>query len=577
MIYYYDNLEFEEEKIFDIYILRKYLTKYYGLEKAMALIKEFSKDIDILAKSLGKKDIAFFCLYFLRELFVPSSENTSRPLAKVHYDVFEELNKMFVIEKDTRHKEEFILPRGTGKSTIINTSVACYAHCYGVSNYTVVIAKTEDLLHQFIAEVRKCLEFKKVKECFGELINTRKRTVNKEELELDNSTKVQGFTWNGQIRGAKYNSKRPTIMIADDILKMDDILNDNAKEKCVTKYYTEILPAGDKARVINGKKEGLDTKFIVIGTPLASDDFINAIKEDSSFEVFHRSVCEFDVDDYFATNEYWKQYREILFNNKNADRLKDAENYYYKHIDQMKFPTLWEGKYIPFELANDYFTKRLAFMQELMCDCQNVGDIWIKYQDKISPKEMKEIEFEKTILTIDQGASKTSRSDFTAFTVLGKSNGFYYVREGKLKKFDAKTEFDLYISEIILLLKAWKDVTHVFLEKNVYKGIDATRLEERIREDKELRSRRIKVETPYSTQNKEQRISTITDKINSGQIKFNEVNEDYNKQVFEYRGEKFTPHDDAIDSLEMAVNNIDQIQIKSILRVGTISDLYGRR
>lgn len=574
MIYYYDDLEFEQERQFDLYVLRKYLAKYYGLDKALALIKTNAKNIDGLAKALGKKDIGFFCLYFLRELFVPSSENTSRALSKVHYDVFEELNKMFITEKDSRHKEEFILPRGTGKSTIVNTSVACYSHCYGISTYTVVVAKTEDLQHQFIAEVRKCLEFKKVRECFGNLINTKKRVVNKEELELDNDTKVQSFTWNGQIRGTKYNSKRPNIIICDDILKMDDILNDNAKEKCVTKYYTEILPAGDKARVLNGVKQGIDTKFIVIGTPLASDDFINTIREDSSFEVFHRSVCEFDVDDYFTKNKYWQKYREILFNNKNKDRLKDAENYYYKYIDKMKFPTLWEGKYIPFELANDYFTKRLAFMQELMCDCQNVGDIWITYQDKISLKELNEIRFEKTVLTIDQGASKTSRSDFTAFTVLGKSNGFYYVREGKLKKFDSKTEFDLYITEIVNLLKAWKDITHVFLEKNVYKGIDATRLEERIREDRELRSRRIKVETPYSTQNKEQRISTITDKINSGQIKFNQLNEDYNKQVYSYRGEKFTPHDDAIDSLEMAVNNIDQIQTRTILHIGSFSDLY---
>lgn len=569
---YYDNLEFEEEQIFELYVLRKYLTKHFGLTKAMALIEQYSDNIDGLAKSLGRKDIAFFCLYFLQELFVPSDDNKSRPLAQVHYDVLEELNKMFV--QDLSDREEFILPRGCAKSTIINTSISCWSHCYKVSRYTVVLGKTEQLMQEFIAEVKKCLEFKKIKDNFGILINSKKRTVNKEELELDNDTKVQGFTWGGSVRGAKYGTNRPSIIISDDIIKMDDILNDSAKEKIVTKYYTEVLPAGDEARELDGKKDGLNTKFIVIGTPLASDDFINTIRKDTSFDTFHRGVCDFDIDDYFDTNEYWKKYREILFNSKNENRIKDAENYYYENISEMKFPTIWEGKYKCFKLANDYFTKRLSFMQELMCDCEKVGDIWIKYQDKISPKELNEIKFEKTVLTIDQGASKTSRSDFTAFTVLGKSNGFYYVREGKLKKFDAKTEFDLYISEIVSLLKAWKDITHVFLEKNVYKGIDATRLEERIREDKELRSRRIKVETPYSTQNKEQRISTITDKINSGQIKFNEMNEDYNKQVFSYRGEKFTPHDDAIDSLEMAVNNIDQIQTRTILRVGSMNDLY---
>ena len=55
---------------------------------------------------------------------------------------------------------------------------------------------------------------------------------------------------------------------------------------------------------------------------------------------------------------------------------------------------------------------------------------------------------------------------------------------------------------------------------------------------------------------------TITDKINSGQVLFNENDYDYNKQVSDFKGQRYTLHDDAIDSLEMAINNIDQIKIK---------------
>ena len=53
---------------------------------------------------------------------------------------------------------------------------------------------------------------------------------------------------------------------------------------------------------------------------------------------------------------------------------------------------------------------------------------------------------------------------------------------------------------------------------------------------------------------------TITDKINSGQIIFNEINVDYNKQIWDFKGQKYSRHDDAIDSLEMAVNEIDEIK-----------------
>ena len=59
-------------------------------------------------------------------------------------------------------------------------------------------------------------------------------------------------------------------------------------------------------------------------------------------------------------------------------------------------------------------------------------------------------------------------------------------------------------------------------------------------------------------------IATIADKINSGTIIFNECNKDYNQQVFDFCGQNYSLHDDAIDSLEMAVNHIDEIQNKKI-------------
>lgn len=570
---YLDNREFKKEIEYEIYILKKYLTKHYDSNKADYLIKNNLSNLDRVAKALGKQDIAFFCLYFLRDLFVPQDNNNSRALSSTHYEVLEELNNMFVVDKTNR--EEFILPRGFGKSTVINTALSVWASCYKISKYTCVIGKTEELVNQFVDECKSCFKFKKVIDSFGDLVQPRKRIVNKMELELDNDTKIQGYTWGGTIRGAKYNNSRPTVIITDDVLKEDDILSDGAKEKCVNKYYKEVLPAGDKARVINGKKQGIDTKFIVIGTPLAGDDFINTIREDSSFNVFKRSVCNLDVDEYFTTNKYWLKYKEILLNNKNENRVNDAENYFYDHIEKMRFETLWEGKYKCHELANDYFTKRLAFMQELMCDCDKVGDIWIKYMAKMTSKEIEEHSFQKTVLSIDQGASNTNKSDFSAFTVLSKSNGFYYVREGTLKKFDSKTEFDKYIDFVIILLKKWKDITHIFLEKNVYKGVDATRIEERIVEDIELKKRNIVVESTYSTKNKDSRIMTITDKINSGQVIFNEFDKEYNDQVFQFRGQKFVLHDDAIDSLEMAINNIDTIKTKrNKMRITDISKLF---
>ena len=77
-------------------------------------------------------------------------------------------------------------------------------------------------------------------------------------------------------------------------------------------------------------------------TPLATDCFINTIRNDAEFKVFHRQVCDFDVDDYFSDHEYWQKFRETLLNPRDKERLKNAEKYYLENKEEMDFPTIWE-------------------------------------------------------------------------------------------------------------------------------------------------------------------------------------------------------------------------------------------
>ena len=562
-IYYYDDKEFNNDiDVFRIYLLKKYLTKHYGSTNAKKLIVAYQNDLLSLAKELGSKSIGFFAEFFLTNKFVPSDENTLKPLGNVHYEIFNDLNKLLI--EDEYDQQEFILPRGIGKSTIINSLVATWSSVYKTSIFTVVVGKTDTLMAEFIEEVRNNMSDKYLVECFGELLPKDKNYANNNsELELLNDTKIQGSTWGSTLRGIKFKGNRPSIIITDDVLKEDDIRSDNMLQRAIGKFYNEILPAGAEARVIKGKKMGMSTKFIVIGTPLSQRDLINYIRNDGSFKLLHKSVFEFDVDEVFC-NEKWQEYRNILMNTKDEDRINTAKNYYLQNED-MHIDTIWSN-YDPLKMVNKFFTERLSFMQEYMCDCENVGEQWISYMAKMSSKEIEDREFEKTILTIDQSASNSNKSDYTAMTVLSKSNGFYFVREGQLYKFDSKTEFDKYIDTVIFMLKKWKQITHVFLEKNVYKGVDATRIEEKILEDTDLINRGITVETRYNTKNKDQRLSTITDKINSGTIIFNESDIEYNKQIFDFRGQKYSIHDDAIDSLEMAVNEIDEVELMPYLQ-----------
>ena len=96
MTIYYDDKEFDDIAVFRIYLLQKYLTKHYGKTSAKKLIVAYQNDLLTIAKDLGKNSIAFFAEYFLTNKFVASSENTLKPLGKVHYEIFDDLDKLLI-------------------------------------------------------------------------------------------------------------------------------------------------------------------------------------------------------------------------------------------------------------------------------------------------------------------------------------------------------------------------------------------------------------------------------------------------------------------------------------------------
>lgn len=565
----------KQEQIQNIKLLKEYLTKEFitkknksekdAAELSEKLIRKNKDNLFCfhgLAWSLGKRNLEFYCKYFLSDVFVPKENNTARNLAQLHLDVWRELQQMFI--NDKWDMEEFILPRGSAKTTVINKALACYLHCYRISRYSLIIGKTKTDASNFIEDVKKFLEFEPIKNSFGELIDRKNRTVNSQELELANDTMIRAYGWETSVRGTSYSAPdgifRPMWVCCDDILNENDIKTENAKENAINKYYKEIAEVGDEAVIRNGKKIKMATKVTILGTPLAQDCFINTIRKDPNFKVFRRSVVDFNIDEYFEENEYWQQFRKILFNTKVSKDEKDImlHNYYLDNIDKMTFPTIWE-KYDCFKLAKKYFTKRTAFMQELMCDCEHVGEKWFTSMKKITKNEIESNKFIKTMLSCDPASTVNKRSDYTALCVGSLAeNGFKYVREGSINKFTFKE----YCNEVIRLLKYWKEITHVSIESNTFKGSDVIRIKELIEKDEELKCRNIEFINKPNNKNKDDRISTIIDYVNSGALIFNIENEEFNQQIEDFTGQKTSLHDDAPDVVADFFSKIDEIEIE---------------
>jgi len=546
-------------------VLYTYLKKEYGGKRALELLHENNENLfgpHGLAYCLGEKNLEFFCLYFLQDTFVPKPNNTNRNLAPVHLEIWHELQKMFI--EDLWDKEEFILPRGIAKSTIINKALTCYLHCYKKSIYTIVIGKKDSDAAQFISDTRKMLENPFIVKAFGVLIDRKFGVLNKQEIVLGNRTKIQAFSSGSSVRGTTFGSvdgiSRPSTIILDDISSEDDILNDHAKEKILNKFYKEIAESGDAAVIRDGVKIKSASKFLVIGTPLAPIDFINSIAMDVTFKVLHRRVVDFDVDKYFDNNKYWQHYKTLLFNDKIDKEDKDImlKKYYTKYKSEMVFPTIWE-KYECDILAQKFFSKRTAFMQELMCDCQNVGNKWFKSIRTQSTEDIEAHIFNKTMLQCDPASAVNDKADSSAIAVgsICNANGFTYIRRGIL----VKLGFMDLCKKIIELIKLYKDITHVSIEKNLYMGTDVLKIQELMALDDEFKNRKITFLNKMQKTNKDEKIATIIDAVNTGQIIFNENDTKFIEQIQDFSGQKFTVHDDAIDTVAQFTIDIKEIKV----------------
>lgn len=542
----------------DLELLFKYLVKQFKNEGASEDDAEKEAEITILENSsnlfgknglayqLGKINFEYFCMYFLQDTFVPKENNAARELSISHKNIWNTLGDMFI--KDEFDKLTLVAPRGWAKTTVCDFALTMWLHCYEKSVYTLVCGRTESDATEFIAQMKQNFEENTyIITAFGELLDNRNFTVNKLELELINKTKIQAISSNTSMRGKKYNGSRPSCIIADDYQGKADIITEDARDKKFRTWEEDSKFAGDKAVLRNGKKIKQATKFIVLGTILHKDCFMSRLLKKNEYKKIVHRVCEFNVDEYFNSG-LWLEFKKIYFNHKLDDPDAAAREFYYQRETEMQYETIWPDKFECLDTAIDYFENPVAFKQELQNDAENIGEKWFKSIRTIPRCEIEEHNFTRTMLLIDPASTNKNTSDYSAFLVgsLGE-NGFKYARWAELAKINARTDFDKYISHMIELIKKYSDITHVYIEKNTFNGADANQLENKIKEDPQLRYRNINIINEQQKKNKDDKISTIIPGINKGQIIFANEDNEFTTQIMDFAGQQYSVHDDAPD------------------------------
>ena len=559
---YYDGKSFNDSSWYEIYILKKFLSKHYGENNAMKLLKASSTDLDSLAVALGEKDIAFFCLYFMSDTFVVKDTNEARELSESHYELWEIANETFI--KNIYDKLNIICPRGWAKTTIFDLAVSVWLICYKKSKFTLLGAKKDDDAIQFLDSIKKTFkENYNIIKCFGYLIDPNRKDlkVNANEIEFTNNVYIRAVGSASSVRGANWKGIRPTVVICDDYQDEKDILTDEAKEKKYNRWTKEIEQVGDKAVYRNGKKIKSATKIISIGTVLSNDCLVSRLSRNKDYKtIIKRAILlapEETVEDIFEA-PLWVECKKIYYNDKDSNSRITAENFYKQHKKEMQFKVLWPEKWDCFtDLAIPYWENRTSFMSELMNDATAIGEKWFKSIRTETKEYIENNDFTKTALVVDPASTTNKKSDYTTILVASETaNNFLWIRKLLMQKL----EFDEYCLSVVKTLKEYKDITHIIIEKNTYQGADVLKIKELIASDKELNNRGFVFINKMQRINKDEKISTVIDPINNGQIIFIDDNKEAIKQILDFQGQRYTQHDDAVDCVAEAYLKMKEIQ-----------------
>ncbi|MDU1603517.1 MAG: hypothetical protein E6845_11165 [Clostridium sp.] len=552
----YKDKEYKTDEEYGYKLLIDYTYKYliesnYSHEKAVEITKILiTKNENTLfskhgyAYALGKKSLEFFCMYFLHNIYVGEDK---AELANIHKDIWQELQD--AIQKNNYDKLEYLLPRGTGKSTFISLALAIWCSVYKFKTYTVIASAIGDTAETFIRNIKIALaDNKRIEKSFGCLYDTRKCIVNSEKIELANRTMIQSISASSTLRGKSYANTRIELLLLDDYQKDDEVATQEQRDKKWKKFNDDVKYAIQKN----------NCTMVAVGTVQNEDCFYNRLRKLPTWKVRHeKGVLVDNVDDLFESG-LWLQFKEILFNKKEyGDNALDyAKEFYLQHKNEMQYSLLWQEFWDCLDYAISYYENPISFKQEVQGDTSAQGEVRFKTIIAESEKEINSHDFKATMLCIDPANSISNKADYSAFVVGSKvQNEIKYMRKSLLLRLDFKSLCD----KTIELLKEYSDITHVWIEKNLYMGADIVRIKELIQNDDELGRRDINFENTMQRKNKIDKIDSIAPDMNLGRIIFNEDDEEAIKQVKEYCGEKST-HDDMPDCVAECVNRLAEIE-----------------
>ena len=401
-------------------------------------------------------------------------------------------------------------PRGHAKSTSITLSFLLSALLFRERQYAIIVSDTEGQAVQFLGDLKsELLDNEHIQALFGEI-----------ELLKDSETKIiarfkdDGYMFRVEakgseqkVRGLKWQSRRPDLLICDDLENDEIVMNKERREKFRNWFFKALIPAMSD--------EG---KIIVVGTILHLDSVLERLLNDPHWYTAR----------YRAHNE---DFSEILWPEKfSKERLERIRGNYVTQ----GMPEGYSQEYLnyPIDEATAYFRR----------------DDFRFFDPDEAPYERM-----RYYAAIDFAISSTERSDYTVIVVVGiDEDGDMYVVDVRRGRWDAQEIID----EMFDTQLRWEP--DLFAAES---GMISKSLGPFLREQMRATGVFINIKDMVPTKDKETRARGIQARLKQGSVFFNGKAGWYPDLEQEMLRFPRDVHDDQVDALAWIGLMLNEVQV----------------
>lgn len=422
-------------------------------------------------------------------------------------------------------------PRGHAKSTAITHGYTLACLLFRERAFALIVSDTETQAILFLQDIKKELsDNEDLINLFGIKRDTHGKVLFVKEAESDliveledgHQFRIMAKGSEQKVRGLKWGSKRPDLVICDDLENDEIVMNADRREKFRRWYRGALMPCLSDNGIIR-----------VVGTVLHLDSFLNRLMP---LEYDKQTVFE-DLKVYSKRKGLWKSVK-------------------YRAHDKEWNKFLWPEKKTKEELYGiyqDYVKEGLPdiYFQEYLNEPIDESNALFKESDFIPMKQEDQTKILNYYVAADLAISEKTRADYTVFVVGGvDQNGILHIKNVIRERMDGKTIVDT----ILALERLYNPHVFAIEDTAITKSLGPFLYDEM---PKQNIFPNLMLLTP--SKDKIARAKSINARMRAGAVKFDAESEWYDRFKDELKRFPRDRHDDQVDAMAHLGHVLDKM------------------